>query len=255
MALSISFENKTAVVTGSAKGLGKCIVGKLAEAGCRRIAINDLPKSKELAEGTAREIGEKGSEGLVVLADISTEEGARTLVDSVFNTWGRIDILVNNAGICFLGEIWDESEEQFKRNMFVNLYSTFLCMKYVSQIMKKQKSGCIVNISSTAGFTGGNMSPSYGATKAGVIALTRNAARTLAPFGIRVNSVAPGYMETDMVKSVFRDEDFKRERWSQIPLGRAAQPDEVANAVIFLLSDYASYIAGDIIIASGGRTT
>ena len=99
------------------------------------------------------------------------------------------------------------------------------------------------------------MSPSYGATKAGVIALTRNAARTLAPFGVRVNSVAPGYMETDMVKSVFRDQDFKQKRWAQIPLGRAAQPDEVANAVIFLLSDYASYIAGDVLVASGGRTT
>ncbi len=255
MSLSISFEGKTALVTGSAKGLGKCIVNKLADGGCAKIAINDLPRSKDLAETTARELEKKGSSTLVVPADISTEEGARTLVDTVFKAWGRIDLLVNNAGICFLGEIWDESEEQFKRNMFVNLYATFLCMKYTSQIMMEQKSGCIVNISSTAGFTGGTMSPSYGATKAGIIALTRNAARTLAPFGIRVNSVAPGYMETDMIKSVFYDPEFKRRRWSQIPLGRAAQPDEVANAVIFLLSDNASYIAGDIIVASGGRTT
>ncbi len=251
----LSFENKNAVVTGSARGLGRTIVLKLAEAGCRGIAVNDLPRNLEVAEKTAKEIKEKGSVPLVVPADVSTEEGARLLIDTAFKSWGRIDLLVNNAGICFLGEIWDEPEEQFKRNMFVNLYSTFLCMKYASQIMKTQHSGSIVNISSTAGFTGGTMSPSYGATKAGIIALTRNAARTLAPFGVRVNSVAPGYMETDMIKSVFSDADFKQQRWSQIPLGRAAQPEEVANAVLFLLSDQASYIAGDILLASGGRTT
>ena len=255
MAISLSFEGKIAVVTGSAKGLGKSIVLKLAEGGCRGVTINDLPGNKDKAEQTALEVNKWGAESLVVTADISTEEGARLLMDSVMKKWGRVDLLVNNAGICFLGEIWDEPEEQFKRNMFVNLYSTFLCMKYASQIMMAQKSGSIVNISSTAGFTGGTMSPSYGATKAGIIALTRNAARTLAPHGIRVNSVAPGYMDTDMVKSVFRDENFKQERWSQIPLGRAAQPTEVANAVIFLLSDHASYIAGQILLASGGRTT
>jgi 3-oxoacyl-[acyl-carrier protein] reductase len=255
MAICLSFENKTAVVTGSAKGLGKSIVCKLSEAGCRAIAINDLPRNRELAENTALEIKNRGTSPLVVLADVSTEEGARQLIDTSFKAWGKIDLLVNNAGICFLGEIWDEPEEQFKQNMFVNLYSTFLCMKYASQVMKTQKSGNIVNISSTAGFTGGTMSPSYGATKAGIIALTRNAARTLAPFGIRVNSVAPGYMETDMVRSVFFDADFRQERWSQIPLGRVAQPEEVAEAVLFLLSDRASYIAGDVLIASGGRTT
>ncbi len=255
MAITLSFENMTAVVTGSAKGLGKSIVCKLAEGGCQAIAINDLPRNSELAEKTAAEVRDKGSSPLIVLADVSTEEGARRLIDTSFQAWGKIDLLVNNAGICFLGEIWDEPEEQFKRNMFVNLYSTFLCMKYASQVMKARKSGCIVNISSTAGFTGGTMSPSYGATKAGIIALTRNAARTLAPFGIRVNSVAPGYMETDMVRSVFFDADFRQERWSQIPLGRVAQPEEVADAVVFLLSGHASYIAGDILIASGGRTT
>jgi 3-oxoacyl-[acyl-carrier protein] reductase len=255
MSVSSLFEGKIAIVTGSAKGLGACIAHKLADGGCARIAINDLPRSKDLADATAREIERKGVSTLVVPADVSTEEGARDLVDTAFRTWGRIDLLVNNAGVCFLSEIWDEPEEQFKLNMFVNLYSTFLCMKYTSQIMKEQRSGSIVNISSTAGFTGGTMSPSYGATKAGIIALTKNAARTLAPFGVRVNSVAPGYMETDMVKSVFRDPEFRQQRWSQIPLGRAAQPEEVANAVLFLLSDNASYISGDVILASGGRTT
>ena len=253
MTISISFKDKIAVVTGSAGGLGKSIVCKLVEAGCSGIIINDINKNN--AEKMALKIKKSKSETLVVISDVSTAEGAKKVIDTAEKKWGKLDILVNNAGVCYRGNIWDETERQFNKTLHVNLYSTFLCMKYASILMKKQGYGSIVNIGSTSGITGGTMGPSYAASKGGIIALTKHAARTLARFGIRVNCVAPGYIETEMLHSVFKDKKAREERWSTIPLGRSAKPEEIANAIIFLLSNQASYIVGDVLLASGGRTS
>jgi NAD(P)-dependent dehydrogenase (short-subunit alcohol dehydrogenase family) len=139
--------------------------------------------------------------------------------------------------------------------MYINLYSTFLCLKYASQIMKRQKSGSIVNISSTAGITGGTMGPSYGATKGAIIALSKHAARSLAKFNIRVNCVAPGYIDTKLMRDVFQEKKQRTARWDIVPLGRLGKSEEVANAVVFLLSDNASFVTGDVMLVSGGRTS
>ncbi|HHV58280.1 MAG TPA: 3-oxoacyl-ACP reductase FabG [Firmicutes bacterium] len=252
MALVISLAGKVAVVTGSSRGLGRAIALKLAEAGLRGLAINYVA-NREAAEEAAQEIQRTGTETLVVQADVSQVEGVQNILAEVKRAWGRLDILVNNAGVCYRGNIWDESEEQFDKTILTNLRSTFLCMKYAANIMKTQGSGAIVNIASTAGLTGGTMGPAYGAAKGGVIALSKHAARTLSPFGIRVNAVAPGYIETDMLASLFQDPALRAQRWAAIPLGRAAQPEEIANVVAFLVSDLASYITGDVVLASGGR--
>lgn len=254
MALAISLAGKVAVVTGSSRGLGRAIAFKLAAAGLKGLAINYVA-NREAAEEAAREIQRTGAETLVVQADVSQVEGVQNILAEVKRAWGRLDILVNNAGVCYRGNIWDESEKQFDKTILTNLRSTFLCMKYAANIMKTQGSGAIVNIASTAGLTGGTMGPAYGAAKGGVIALSKHAARTLAPFGIRVNAVAPGYIETDMLASLFQDPELRAQRWAAIPMGRAAQPEEIANVVAFLVSDLASYITGDVVLASGGRTT
>lgn len=253
MAISISFKDKIAVVTGAAGGLGESLVLKLAEADCAGIIINDINKNN--AEKIAKKIENTKTKALIVLADVSTVEGAKSVINAAEKKWGKLDILVNNAGVCYRGNIWDESEKQFNKTINVNLYSTFFCMKYASILMRKQKYGSIVNIGSTAGITGGTMGPSYAASKGGIIALSKHAARTLARFGIRVNCVAPGYIETKMLHSVFKDKKEREERWSTIPLGRSAKPEEIANAIIFLLSNQASYIVGDVLLASGGRTS
>ena len=245
------FENKVAVVTGAGAGIGRSIGIGLALAGCKGVVVNDID-SEGLSE-TASLIGSVGSQAETVVADISTPEGARKTIEAAKAKWGTVDFLVNNAGICRRGEIWEESEEQFLLTMKINLFSTFLCMKYASQVMIEKKSGAIVNISSTAGITGGTMGPAYGAAKGGIIALTKNAARSLGPYNIRVNSVAPGYIDTKLMRDVFQNADDRSERWSGIPLGRLGQPEDITNAVLFLLSNNASFVTSDVLLASGGR--
>ena len=247
------FQSKVAVITGSGAGIGKIIALLLASSVCMGIVINDIDREK--AEQTAEQIRSLGSEAMVVVADISTPEGAQQTIAAATQAWKKLDCLVNNAGICRRGNIWDEPEDQFLKTMYINLFSTFLCLKYASQIMKKQKSGSIVNISSTAGISGGTMGPSYGATKGAIIALSKHSAKSLAKFNIRVNCVAPGYIDTKLMRDVFKDTKLQTERWGIVPLGRLGKAEEVANAVAFLLSDDASFITGDVMLVSGGRTS
>ncbi|MBN1834411.1 MAG: SDR family oxidoreductase [Spirochaetales bacterium] len=246
------FSGKVAVVTGSGAGIGRSTALKLASEGCRGIVINDIDRSR--AEQTAEAVCARGCEAQVVVVDISAPAGARETVEAASRKWGQLDCLVNNAGICRRGNIWDEPEEQFLTTFHVNLYSTFLCLKYAAQIMKEQGFGSIVNISSTAGITGGTMGPSYGATKGAIIALSKHAAKSLAKFNVRVNCVAPGYVDTQLMRDVFQEEQQRAERWSIVPLGRLGTPEEIANAVAFLLSDEASFITGDLMLVSGGRS-
>jgi 3-oxoacyl-[acyl-carrier protein] reductase len=253
MAISISFEKKIALVTGGASGLGKNIALKLAKTGCKGIAISDI--NEERSQAVIKEIQSLGSEGLFVKSDACKENDVKNVVETIVDKWGTLDMLVNNVGVCYRGNIWDETEEQFLKTLNINLLSTFLFTKYVSQVMIEKKRGSIVSIASTAGITGGTMGPSYAASKGGIISLNKHAARTLAKYGIRVNVVAPGYMKTEMLSSVFKDKKQREERWSAIPMGRIAEPEEIANAVIFLLSEEASYITGDVMLASGGRTS
>lgn len=248
-------EGKVAVITGSTRGLGKEVAKKFAQEGCKGIVVVGFNSSEQEFKEVAHQLHDYGVETLEIKADVRKREDIKRIFDKTIEKWGRVDILVNCAGVCDRGTILDLSEETWDNNIDTNLKGTFFCMQEAANHMKKQGQGYIINIASTAGITGGSMGPQYGASKAGVIALTKNAAKSLTKYGIYVNAIAPGYMNTEMLDRMFVDPNLKEERWKTIPLGRSADPEEVANIVLFLVSPMASYVLGDVILASGGRTS
>ncbi|MFQ6065777.1 MAG: SDR family NAD(P)-dependent oxidoreductase [bacterium] len=241
-------KNKVAIITGSARGIGKAIAQRFLREGVA-VAINDV--DLERAEEIVREAESKRQKVLSVRADVSNEKEVEEMVDKVYSKFGRIDILVNNAGIIKRGSTEDHSYEDWDRVIAVNLRGTYNCSKAVIPIMKRQGCGKIVNISSVAGKVGDIASaPSYGPSKGGINALTKSLARELAGYGICVNAVAPHAIETEM-SGEWSDEK-RRKLIAQIPLGRLGRPEEVAAAVLFLASDEASFITGEILDVNGG---
>jgi len=252
--INISMKEKIIVVTGAIQGIGRAIAMKFAEAGCRGLAVLDL-KIDENAKKLKRDIESFGAEVLLLNGDVSKKENMKNTIDEAFSKWGQIDIVVNNAGQAVKSDFFSTSEEQWNRIMNINLSSVFYGMKYAAEYMRGQRKGCIVNMSSIAGVTGGNTGPDYGASKAGVIALTKYGAKTLSKYGIRVNAVAPGTIETLLIKRVYAEMDSESlaKKLGSIPIGRMGTPEEVANVVIFLASDMASYVNGETIMVTGGR--
>lgn len=241
-------KDKVAIVTGSARGIGKAIAQRFFQEGAA-VAVNDV--NLEKAEEIVHEAKSQGGKALAVRADVSNEKEVEEMVKSVHSKFGRIDILVNNAGIIKRGSTEDHSYEDWDRVIAVNLRGTYNCSKAVIPIMKKQKYGKIVNISSIAGKAGDIASaPSYGSSKGAINALTKSLARELAGYGICVNAVAPHAIETEM--SAEWSDDKRRQLMSQIPLKRLGRPEEVAAAVLFLASDEASFITGEIVDVNGG---
>jgi len=245
----MNLKGKVAIVTGSARGIGKQIAGKLASKGAN-VVISDI--SESAARETAAEIESGyGNKTACIPVDITKTEQIDNLISGTVEQFKRIDILVNNAGICPLTGIEDITLEEWNHVLSVNLTGVFFCCQAVTPVMKKQKSGSILNMASIAGKFGGVAAGAhYSASKAGVICLTKVFAKTLAPFGVRVNAIAPGPVETDMVKD-FSDEamDFLVK---QAPLGRIADPDDIAEGAVFLLSDSARHITGEILDINGG---
>jgi 3-oxoacyl-[acyl-carrier protein] reductase len=240
--------DKVAIVTGSARGIGKAVAQRFLQEGAA-VAINDV--DLERADEVAQEAELKGRKALSVKADVSNEKEVEEMVDRVYSKFGRIDILVNNAGIIKRGSTEDHSYEDWDRVIAVNLRGTYNCSKAVIPTMKKQGYGKIVNISSIAWKVGDIASaPSYGSSKGGINALTKSLARELAGYGICVNAVAPHSIETEM--SAEWSDEKRRQLMSQIPLGRLGRPEEVAAAVLFLASDEANFITGEILDVNGG---
>jgi len=241
-------KNKVAIVTGSARGIGKAIAQRFLREGAA-VAINDI--DLERAEEIVHEAKSKGKKALAVKADVSNEKEVEEMVNRVYSNFARIDILVNNAGIIKRGSTEDHSYEDWDRVIAVNLRGTYNCSKAVIPIMKKQGCGKIVNVSSIAGKVGDIASaPSYGSSKGAINALTKSMARELAEYGICVNAVAPHAVETEM--SAEWSQEKRRQLMSQIPLKRLGRPEEVAAAVLFLASDEASFITGEILDVNGG---
>lgn len=241
-------KNKVAIVTGAARGIGKAIAQRFLQEGAA-VAINDI--DLERAEEIVHEAKSKGKKALSVKADVSNEKEVEEMVNRVYSNFARIDILVNNAGIIKRGSTEDHSYEDWDRVIAVNLRGTYNCSKAVIPIMKKQKYGKIVNVSSIAGKVGDIASaPSYGSSKGAINALTKSVARELAEYGICVNAVAPHAVETEM--SAEWSQEKRRQLMSQIPLKRLGRPEEVAAAVLFLASDEASFITGEILDVNGG---
>ncbi len=241
-------KNKVTIVTGAARGIGKAIAQRFLQEGAA-VAINDV--NLERAEEIVHEAKSKGKKALAVKADVSNEKEVEEMVNRVYSNFARIDILVNNAGIIKRGSTEDHSYEDWDRVIAVNLRGTYNCSKAVIPIMKKQGCGKIVNVSSIAGKVGDIASaPSYGSSKGAINALTKSMARELAEYGICVNAVAPHAVETEM--SAEWSQEKRRQLMSQIPLKRLGRPEEVAAAVLFLASDEASFITGEILDVNGG---
>jgi 3-oxoacyl-[acyl-carrier protein] reductase len=241
-------KDSVAIVTGSGRGIGRAIALELARVGAK-VVVNYAGRSDK-AEETVQLIREIGGEGLVVQADVSQTADVDRLIQTTLEHFGRIDILVNNAGITRDSLLLRMKEEDWDAVLATNLKGLFLCTKAVSKGMLKQRSGVIVNISSVVGLAGNVGQANYAAAKAGVIGFSKSIAKEFAPRGIRVNVVAPGYINTDMTETL--PEGVRSEVLRAVPLGRIGNPEEVAKAVRFLVSPEASYITGQTLCVDGG---
>ena len=238
---------RVALVTGAARGIGKSIALALAAKGAD-VAVVDLVQDE--AQVVAGEIQQMGRRAIGLSGNVTNAQDVDKVIKKVSDEFGRIDILVNNAGITRDALLMRMKEEDWDAVMNVNLKGTFLCTKAVSRIMMKQRHGRIVNISSVIGLMGNAGQSNYGASKAGIIGFTKSVARELGSRNITVNAIAPGFIVTSMTDVL--PENVKESLMNQIPLGKLGQPEDVANTVIFLVSDAASYITGQTIAVDGG---
>ena len=242
------FEGKVAIITGAGRGIGKAIAERLASEGAD-VVICDV--DKEAAERTAEEIRSKYSvKAIAISADVANEGDVNSMVEETIKNFGRVDFLINNAGITRDSLLLRMSEEEWDKVIAVDLKSVFLCTRAVIRHMMRQKFGRIVNISSVIGLRGNVGQANYASAKAGIIGLTKSAARELAGRNITVNAVAPGYIQTEMTEKL--PQEVKEEMLKQVPLGRPGLPEDVAGVVAFLCSEDASYITGEIIRVDGG---
>lgn len=243
-------EGKVAIVTGASRGIGRAIAVELAGRGAG-ITVNYCG-SREKAEETAELIREKGRRALLVRADVSDSSQVEEMFRQTMEEFGRIDILVNNAGITRDNLLLRMSEEDFDAVINTNLKGAFLCMKQAAKRMLKQKSGRIINISSISGVAGNAGQANYCAAKAGIIGLTKSAAKELGSKGITVNAIAPGYICTDMTDVL--NDTVKEAILTRIPLKRFGSPEDIAYTAAFLASDEAAYITGQVLGTDGGMS-
>lgn len=240
-------ENRTALITGSAQGIGKEIALTLAKSGAN-VVINDV--NREAAEATVDEIRACGVKSEAVIADITDSSSVNEMIKTVTEQFSTLDILVNNAGITKDGYIMRMSDEQWDIVLNINLKGAFNCLRAVTKPMFKQRSGAIVNISSVIGVMGNVGQVNYSASKAGLLGVTKTAAKEFAPRNIRVNAIAPGFIRTAMTEAL--PEEIQKKYLEGIPLKRYGTTNEVANLVHFLVSDASSYITGQVIHVDGG---
>lgn len=239
---------KCAIITGATRGIGREIARKYASLGAN-IVINYRSSDSE-AQDLKAELEELGVNTLIVKADVSKFEEAGSLIKKAKEAFGRVDILVNNAGITKDKLILTMTEQDFDSVIEVNLKGAFNCLKAVTPVMLRQKSGKIINMSSVVGILGNPGQVNYCASKAGVIGMTKSLARELGSKNITVNAIAPGFIDTDMTKVL--TDDQKKSMISQIPLKKFGSTDDVANLAAFLASDQSNYITGQVISVDGG---
>lgn len=242
--------NKVALVTGASRGIGRAIAVALAREGA--FVVVNYNGSKERADAVVKEIGTVVGECKAVSygCDVSDFAACGEMIDYIIREYGHLDILVNNAGITRDGLIMKMSEEAFDAVLDTNLKGTFHTIRHASRYFLKEKSGHIINISSVSGVMGNAGQANYSASKAGVIGLTKSVARELASRGITCNAVAPGFIDTEMTEAM--TEQAKEAVKAQIPLNRVGTVEDIAHTVVFLASDYASYITGQVISVDGG---
>ena len=240
-------KDKIALVTGAAQGIGKAIAIRLAREGAN-VAVCDM--NEAVAQQTAAEIAALGVKAISQKVNVTQEKDVQVCVDKVIDTFGRIDILVNNAGITRDGLLIRMKEEDWDLVLAVNLRGTFICTKAVAKSMMKNRSGKIVNVASIIGLIGNAGQANYAASKAGVIGLTKSVAKELASRGVNVNAVAPGFIDTAMTQAL--SEENRKKMLELVPFGRMGTPEDVADVVLFLSSDLARYVTGQVITIDGG---
>ena len=241
-------DGKAALVTGASRGIGRAVALRLAKEGAK-VVVNYAGNAKA-AEETKAAVEAAGSEAVCVRADVANADEVAALFDAAVKAFGTVDILVNNAGITRDGLLMRMKDEDFDAVLATNLRGVYLCTKAASKIMMKKRSGRIVNMTSVVGLMGNVGQTNYAAAKAGILGFSKSAAKELATRGITVNMVAPGFIETDMT-AVLSDK-VREQLVGAIPLGRMGEPEDVANAVLFLVSDAAAYITGQVVNVDGG---
>jgi 3-oxoacyl-[acyl-carrier protein] reductase len=242
------FKDKAAIITGGTRGIGKAITLMLAAEGAD-VAFTYLKSAKE-ADELVKEIEGMGKKALALQIDVRDFQKSKELVEKVKLAFGKLDILVNNAGITKDKALMLMAKEDWEEVIDTNLSGTFNVTRNVIVTFLKQKSGNIVNITSVSGIAGMSRQINYASSKAGIIGFTKSLAKEVASYNIRVNAVAPGFIETDMISGL--KEEYRNELTERIPLGRLGTTHDVAGVVKFLLSDAASYVTGQVIVVDGG---
>lgn len=244
----MNLENKTAIVTGGSRGIGRAICIALAKEGANIVTC--YAKGAAAAEETVAMCKEYGVQAVAIQADVAVKEEVENLFAEALKITGTVEILVNNAGITRDGLLMRMSDDDFNQVIDTNLRGAFYCMRAASKLMMKKRYGRIVTISSVVGVMGNAGQVNYAASKAGVIGMTKSLAKELGSRNITANAVAPGFITTDMTDAL--PEAVKEQMAKEIPLARMGQPEDVANAVAFLVSDQASYITGQVLHVDGG---
>jgi len=244
----MKFKDKVAIVSGGSRGIGRAIALELASEGAS-VAFNYL-KSQDRALELKKEIESKGGKALVFKADVKDLDAMKNMVAETMEHFGRLDIVINNAGILRDKALMLMEAEDWEEVISTNLSGSFNLIKAAIVTFMKQKEGIIINITSVAGLRGMPRQVNYSASKAGLVGLTKSLAKEVASYNIRVNAIAPGYIDTDMVGGL--KEDYKDELIKRIPLNRFGSPEEVAKVVTFLASDQSRYITGQVISIDGG---
>ena len=247
--MMLNFKSKTVLITGGSRGIGEACVKLFAEAGAEVLFTynSNEKKAEELIKRFSSITNIKSYK-----IDFNKTNVLEKKVNEILNGFKKIDILVNNAGIWEYGRVDEMTAEQWERTININLTGTFIFTKAVIPLMKKNRYGRIINITSTAGQRGEPFYSHYAASKGGIISLTKSLAAELGEFGITVNSVAPGWVITDMTRDVFADEEYKEKVRNEIPVKRIAEADDIAGPVLFLASDLARHINGEILNVNGG---
>jgi 3-oxoacyl-[acyl-carrier protein] reductase len=246
----ICLDGKKALITGGSRGIGRATAILFAKAGAD-VAINFLHRERAAAE-VKTAIEDLGKECLALKADISKKNQVEGLLKDLLNAWGRVDILVNNAGIWTYGEIGNMDSAVWHETMQLNCDAVFFMCNAFAPVMRQQNEGWIINVSSTAGIRGEAFHSHYAASKGAIISFTKSLASELASSGIRVNCVAPGWVDTDMCEEVFRTPGYRNKVEESIPLKRVPPPEDVAGPILFLASDLARHITGEVLNVNGG---